>query len=87
MKEMELDQPTLARRIGCKQPSISALLSKASKQSTLVPAIHAALKWPPPPPVLVQGDVAEIASLLADMPAEDVALIKEQVRSWRKRQG
>jgi len=45
-------QPTnraeLARLVGCKPPSLTALLRPGAKQSALVPKIHKALGWEKP---------------------------------------
>lgn len=70
MRELGLGQHQLAAIIKCKQPSLSALLSPRARHSTLVPAIHAALGWPPPSIPIPSKDLAEIVRLLSDMPPE-----------------
>lgn len=68
MLELNIDQYQLASLVGCKQPSISALLSPAARHSALIPAIHEALAWPPPSIFVPSKDSAEIVRLVADMP-------------------
>lgn len=85
MRELGIDQYRLAEMVQCKQPSISALLSPAAKHSTLVPAIHEALAWPPPSIFVPSRDHAEIARLVADMPDDVKEAFLAQARAIMKR--
>lgn len=63
IKEMEISQNELARLAKVSKASLSEALSKTSKQSTCVPAIHRALGWPPPMPLVIAPDAAELLFL------------------------
>lgn len=66
----------LARKIGAAQSSVQETLTSAgARYSSLVPAIHAAIGWDPPPdpqsPPLPSPDAIEMAHLFDRLP-EDV---------------
>lgn len=63
-RELGISYKELASSIGCVPSMITILLSETHnppvKQSSLVPAIHRALGWPPPGLPIPSGDLAEI---------------------------
>lgn len=64
IKELGLSYKDLAETIGCVPSMVTLLLSETHvppvKQTSLVPAIHRALGWPPPGLPIPSGDLAEI---------------------------
>lgn len=79
LKRRGMQQKDLARKIDCAEGSLSEALSKNARHSSLVPAIHAAFGWAPPPdlqspsaaPPLPSPDAIEMAHLFDRLP-EDV---------------
>lgn len=76
LKALGMTRKDLARKIGAAQSSVQdALTSPEAKHSVLVPAIHAAIGWSPPPdpqsPPLPSPDAIEMAHLFDRLP-EDV---------------
>lgn len=61
--EMSISRAELARRAKCSRASITELLDKDSKQSTLVPDVHRALEWPPPAPLVLAPDTLEVVAI------------------------
>lgn len=75
LNTMGITPKQLAKKIGCAQSSMwDALKNPDQKQSTLVPAIHAAIGWDPPPdpqsPPLPSPDAIEMAHLFDRLPEE-----------------
>lgn len=77
MAEIGLSRADLARACGVTNASISNMLSEKSKQSRLVPLVHAALKLPPPSSV----SVADHAKLLIDSHWESLSEDQRQAIS------
>lgn len=85
---MEISQAEFARRAGISKASLSEALNLDSKQSTLVPAIHKALGWPAPRPLLMSPDTEEMMRVITGMDPRDIAALKERaviLRDLRKR--
>lgn len=80
IQELGIEQNELARRVGCAQSSLATLLGPIAKQSSIVPAIHKALGWPPPG-VPVGPDAAELLDLFVQLPDEIRAATLAQVRA------
>lgn len=83
IKELGMEQNELARRLGCAQSSLATLLGPVARQSSLVPAIHAALGWPAPG-VPVGPDAAELLHLFVQLPEELRATTLAQVRAMAR---
>lgn len=63
MKAESISRAELARRVGVSDAAITQLFSTRTKQSRLVPAIHAVLGWTPP--VQSGGEIdSELAELI-----------------------
>lgn len=68
LAELGMTRAKLARAAGCQRSLITELLNTASgegqrNQTTYLPEIHAALRWPEPQPVLGPSEVPELAYL------------------------
>lgn len=87
MKELDLDQKALARKLRCAQSSIAELLAPSGKQSSLVPGIHAALGWPPPGLPISAPDAGEMAYLFPRLPEDIREAMLAQARAILKRTG
>lgn len=82
----------LAQKIGCAQSSLHDALSKPNaKHSVLVPAIHAALGWDPPPdpqsPPLPSPDAIEMAHLYDRLPEEARRKLREDAEFYIRMTG
>lgn len=75
---MRISHAEFARQAKISKASLSEALSSSSKQSTLVPAIHKALGWPPPRPLLLSQDAEEIMHAISGMDPRDIAAVKER---------
>jgi hypothetical protein len=71
-----LNEKQFAKKVGCAQSTMHDLLnSSEASHSALVPAIHAALGWDPPPdlhtaPPLPSPDAIEMAHMFDRLPEE-----------------
>lgn len=75
LRALGMTRKDLARKIGAAQSSVQdALTSPDASHSSLVPAIHAAIGWDPPPdpqsPPLPSPDAIEMAHLFDRLPEE-----------------
>ena len=75
LKTLGLTRKDLAKRIGAAQSTIQVTLtSPDARHSSLVPAIHAAIGWDPPPdpqsPPMPSQDAIEMAHLYDKLPDE-----------------
>lgn len=75
LQEMGWTKKDLARKIGCAPSTMTETLTSAdARHSTLVPAIHAAIGWDPPPdpqsPPLPSADAIEMGHLFDRLPEE-----------------
>lgn len=77
--EKGLDLKRFARKLRCAQSSLSEALADNGIQSSLVPVIHKALGWPPPPlpqpppndPIpIATPDAVELAAMFDRLPEE-----------------
>lgn len=78
MKARGWTQAEMARHVGVTPASISYLLSPTKTwQSKLVPAVHAALGWPPPMTTVSVGedDLADIRRLWTELTREQKLLV------------
>jgi lambda repressor-like predicted transcriptional regulator len=76
-----ITEKDLAKKIGCAQSTLHATLhSPAARHSSLVPAIHSAIGWDPPPdpqsPPLPSADALEMAQMYDRLPEH----IKKKMR-------
>lgn len=74
LDSLGMTKKDLARKIGAAQSSVQEALSPGAVQSSLVPFIHAAIGWDPPPdpqsPPLPSPDAIEMAHLFDRLPEE-----------------
>lgn len=49
LERAKMTPKQLAKKVGCAQSTMSDLLSEDARYSTLIPKIHRALGWDPPP--------------------------------------
>lgn len=68
----------LAERVDATGPAISILLGQKTKQSRLVPAVHAALGWPTP--AIIDGAVQEVVAAWGEMNDDRRALMNDDDR-------
>lgn len=83
--KLGISEKELAKKIGCAQSTMNDTLNKPSKQSALVPAIHAAIGWDPPPelqdaPPLPSPDAIEMGHMYDRLPEA----IRKQLRDQAK---
>lgn len=86
LKELDISQAELARRIGRSGAAITNILhdNKSSKQ---VPDIHAALGWPRPPlpedvvPTKKNRDVIALTAIARELPEEILASTLAQLKA------
>lgn len=71
-------EAAFARHARISKASLSEALSPGSKQSTLVPAIHRALGWPAPRPLLLSRDDEELLRLVSQLDTTDRAALRER---------
>ena len=74
-----ITEKAFAKLVGCAQSTMHDLLNKRGRDSTLVPLVHAALGWDPPPdpqaPVILPSPEAlEVAAMFDRLPEQ-----------WRKK--
>jgi transcriptional regulator with XRE-family HTH domain len=86
LTEMGITQNELGRRARVSKAALSDALSNDSKQSTCVPAIHRALGWPPPQPLVLSPDVQELLTLYAAMSEFDRGEMIGRARSSVEKQ-
>ena len=84
ISSMKISHAELARRAHVSKASLSEALSKNSTQSTLVPAIHKALGWPAPRPLLLSKDAEEVMHAISGMDSRDIAAVKERALMLRE---
>jgi hypothetical protein len=81
----------LAKKIRCAQSSMSDALAPTAKHSTLVPAIHRALGWDPPPrlaaptndPVPIpSADALEMAGMFDRLPENVKQALRDQAKAY-----
>lgn len=76
LRKLGWTEKELAIKVGCVQSTMHDMLNKPSKGSTLIPQVHAALGWDPPPdpqspsPPLPSPDAIEMAHLFDRLPEE-----------------
>lgn len=86
LKRLGLTEKELAKKVGCAQSTMHDTLNNPeARSSSLVPAIHAAIGWDPPPdpqaPVpLPSADAIEMGHLFDRLPEE----IRKQMRDQAK---
>lgn len=85
LRKLGMTEKDLATKIGCAQSTMHQMLNQPGKQSALVPAIHFALGWDPPPdpqaPVpLPSSDAIEMAHMYDRLPEH----IKRKMRDDAK---
>lgn len=84
-----LTEKDLAVSIGCAQSTLHEMLnSTEARHSSLVPAIHRALNWQPPPepqgnPLVLSPDAMEMAKMFDDLPDDVAATLLAQARTMR----
>lgn len=78
ISSMKISHAEFARRAKVSKASLSEALNQKSTQSTLVPAIHKALGWPVPRPLLLSEDAEEIMRAIGGMDSRDIAALKER---------
>ncbi len=82
--ELGMNEKELAIAVKCAQSTMhDTLNSPEAKNSSLVPAIHAALKWAPPgepeaTPIIFSPDALEMAKLYDMLPEDVRRSMKEQ---------
>lgn len=70
MEKLGISQSELARRIGTTSAMATILFKESNQSSRLVPEVHAALGWPPPP---LPESVADTPASPATAPAPGAA--------------
>lgn len=81
-----MTEKALAKKIGCAQSTIHDLLnSPEARYSSLVPAVHAAIGWDPPPdpgdaPPLPSPDAIELGHMYDRLPEHVKKLIRDQAK-------
>ncbi len=78
--EMKISQNELARRAKISKASLSDALDKDSIQTTVMPAIHKALGWDPPPTGFAP-DALELLALYTQMSERDQGALIERART------
>lgn len=78
LAEMKIKRAELCRRAKISPAALSEALSAESNQTTLAPAIHRALGWDPPRPILLSNDTEEIIRIVGRLDAEGRARLLER---------
>lgn len=91
-----LTRAALARKLKCGRSSITEMLGpedaharakwERSGQSTLVPAVHKALGWDPPPPLVLAQDTQELLAIFESLSEKDRGAMLERARVMREQQ-
>lgn len=90
MTRLGMTEKELAKRVGCAQSTMHDTLNNPdAKNSSLVPAIHAALGWDPPPdpqaPVILPSpDAIEMAKLYDRLPEHIKRKIRDDAEFYLK---
>ena len=87
LAKIGMTEKQLAKRIGCAQSTINDMLNKPGKQSALVPEIHAAIGWDPPPdvqtaPPIPSPDAIEMAHMFDRLPVELRTKLRDDARTY-----
>ena len=84
--ELGISQNELARRAKIRQSSLSAALAADSVQTTVMPEIHKALGWDPPP-TQFSPDAMELLALYEQLAERDqgelIGELREKLRAAR----
>lgn len=87
LSKLGITEKDLAKKIGCAQSTMHDTLNNPeARNSTLVPAIHAAIGWDPPPdpqaPVpLPSPDAIELGHMFDRLPEEIRKQMRDQAKS------
>jgi lambda repressor-like predicted transcriptional regulator len=88
IKKRGLTEKALAKRVGCAQSTLHDMLNNPdASHSSLVPAVHEALGWDPPPdpqesPPLPSADAIEMAHLFDRLPEHIRRQLRDQARTY-----
>jgi hypothetical protein len=83
--ELGMTEKQLAAAVKCAQSTMHATLNSAdARHSSLVPKIHAVLKWPAPvdpnsAPLILSPDALEVATMFDQLPEEAKRSMRDQV--------
>ena len=86
LRKKDITEKQFAKQVGCAQSTMHDLLNKQpAKASALVPLVHAALGWDPPPdpqaPPLPSADAIEMGHLFDRLPEEIRKQMRDQAKS------
>jgi transcriptional regulator with XRE-family HTH domain len=81
-KAKGLSQNQFADLAKVSKASLSEALNPESKQSTLVPAIHKALGWPPPMPLVLTPEKHTLLAIYDRIPERDQGALLERAKQF-----